>query len=52
MVRWYDYIAALMFAEVLLLAAFTVPVVGVAVAYASYEVLWGAYCLWRKHIEH
>ena len=52
LVRWYDYIIAVGFADVLLTLAVGIPFVGFIVAYAAYEYGWDAYCNWRYEQEH
>lgn len=53
MIRWYDYIVVIMFAELLMIAAFTIPFVGFIVAYTAYEIGWvHGYCAWRKDQEN
>jgi len=52
MIRWYDYPAALLAADIMLTMAFTIPYVGFVAAYALYEFGWEAYCQWRLKQEH
>ena len=52
LLRWYDYVIAIGFADVLLTIAFTVPFVGFIVAYAVYEYGWDFYCNWRYEQEY
>lgn len=52
MVRWYDYIAAITFANLLLTVAFVVPYIGFVVAYAVYEAGWDSYCNFRLKQEY
>ena len=51
MIRWYDYIAAILFADVLMVVALTVPFFGFIIAYAMYEIGWDGYCQYRKENE-
>ena len=51
MIRWYDYLAALLMADVLLTIFFTVPVTGAVISYAVYEFGWNAYCQLRLEQE-
>lgn len=48
MIRWYDYIAAFLMADVLATLFFTVPVFGAIAAYVLYDYGWGWYCTYRK----
>lgn len=48
MIRWYDYIAAFLAADLMLTIAFTVPYIGFVAAYAVYEFGWEFYCEFRK----
>lgn len=52
MIRWYDYLIAIVFAELLLITAFTVPWIGGIVAYLAYEYGWNGYCEFRKEQEN
>lgn len=52
MIRWYDYPAALLAADIILTMAFTIPYVGFIAAWALYEFGWEAYCQWRLKQEH
>jgi len=51
MIRWYDYIAAFVFANVLLVIAFF-PYIGFIAAYAAYEYGWNWYCNFRLEQEY
>lgn len=51
MIRWYDYIAAFVVADVLLTVFFTIPIYGGIIAYIMYEFGWIRYCLYRKNME-
>jgi len=51
-IRWYDYPAAFLAADLMMTIAFTVPYVGFIVAYAAYEYSWDAYCQWRLKQEN
>lgn len=51
MIRWYDYIAAITFANILLTLIF-LPYVGFIAAYAAYEYVWDSYCQFRKTQEY
>ena len=48
MIRWYDYIAAFLAADLMLTIAFTLPYIGFVAAYAVYEFGWEFYCEFRK----
>ena len=50
--RWYDYPAALLAANLMITAAFSIPWIGLIVAYAMYEYGWEAYCQWRLKQEN
>lgn len=52
LIRWYDYIISIAFADLLLIIAFTIPFVGAIVAYAIYEYGWDYYCNWRYEQEY
>jgi hypothetical protein len=52
MIRWYDYPAAFLMADVLATMFFTVPVFGAIIAYVVYEYGWGAYCEFRLRQEN
>ena len=53
MVRWYDFLAAFIVADLLLVSAFSVPFFGPIVAYALYEYGWSQiYCAWRHKQEY
>ena len=52
MIRWYDYPAAFLAADIMLTMAFTVPYVGFVAAYALYKFGWEAYCQWRLKNEN
>ena len=52
MIKWYDYIIAIAFADLLLTIAVVVPFIGFIVAYAVYEYGWDFYCNWRYEQEH
>jgi hypothetical protein len=51
-IRWYDYPAALLAADLMMTMAFTIPYVGLVAAYAFYEYGWEAYCQWRLKQEN
>ena len=51
MVRWYDYITAFLFADILLVVAFF-PYIGFIAAYAVYELWMQVYCRWRYEQEY
>ena len=51
MIRWYDYMIAFVFAELLLVSAFTIPYFGFIIAYIAYEYGWEGYCQFRKGME-
>ena len=52
MIRWYDYPAAFLAADLMLTTAFAIPWVGFVVAYGMYEYGWEAYCQWRLEQEN
>ena len=52
MIRWYDYPAALLMADVLVTIFFTIPMFGAIIAYMLYEFGWGAYCQLRLRQEN
>ena len=52
MIRWYDYPAAFLMADVLVTIFFTIPVVGAIIAYMLYEFGWEAYCQLRLRQEN
>lgn len=47
LIRWYDYPAAFLAADLMMTAAFSIPWIGFVVAYAMYEYGWSAYCEYR-----
>jgi hypothetical protein len=47
LIRWYDYPAAFLVADMMLTAAFSIPWIGFVIAYAMYEYGWEAYCQFR-----
>jgi len=51
MIRWYDYPAAFMAADVMATSFFTIPVFGAIIAYVFYEYVWGWYCNYRLEQE-
>jgi hypothetical protein len=51
MIRWYDYGAALLVADIILTTFFTIPIFGAIIAYAMYEFGWTGYCEYRKQME-
>jgi hypothetical protein len=51
MIRWYDYLAAFLAADLMLTVAFSIPWIGFVVAYAMYEYGWEAYCQYRLKME-
>ena len=51
LLRWYDYIVALLFAD-LMLNALAIPLFGFIFAYALYEFAWNAYCQYRLQQEY
>lgn len=51
MVRWYDYLIALAFANILLTIVF-LPYIGFIAAYAAYELGWDSYCKFRLKQEY
>ena len=52
MIRWYDYIAAFLVADLLLTVFFTIPIFGAIIAYAIYEYSWTGYCEFRLRQEN
>jgi hypothetical protein len=51
MIRWYDYIAAFLAADVMATAFFSLPIIGAFVAWGVYELWMNVYCEWRKNME-
>jgi len=51
MIRWYDYPAAFLMADVLATTFFTIPFAGAIIAYMLYEYGWSAYCQFRLEQE-
>ena len=51
MIRWYDYIAAFMVADVTASLFFGIPIVGGIIAYFLATFGWDSYCEWRKDME-
>ena len=51
MIRWYDYIAAFVFADVIMTLVFSIPMFGFVAAYLFYEYGWIGYCELRKDME-
>jgi hypothetical protein len=52
MIRWYDYPAAFLMADVLATSFFTIPVFGAIIAYVLYEFGWNWYCNFRLEQEN
>ena len=52
MIRWYDYVAAILAADILVTTFFTIPIVGAIIAYTMYEFGWEAYCQFRLEQEN
>jgi len=52
MIRWYDYPAAFLMANLLLTTFFTIPIVGAIIAYMMYEYGWNSYCQFRLRQEN
>lgn len=52
MIRWYDYPAAFLMADVLVTMFFTIPLFGAVLAYLGYEYIWGWYCNYRLEQEN
>ena len=52
MIRWYDYPAAFLAADLMMTGALSIPWIGLVVAYAMYEYGWEAYCNWRLKQEY
>jgi hypothetical protein len=53
MVRWYDWIAAVVYAYLIMYFFFTIPIFGAIIAYMIYEYLWGhVYCQYRLQQEN
>ena len=52
LIRWYDYPAAFLAADLMMTTAFNIPWIGFIVAYAMYEYGWEAYCNWRLKQEY
>jgi len=52
MIRWYDYVAAFLMADILVTTFFVIPFAGAIIAYAMYEYGWDSYCKWRLKQEY
>jgi hypothetical protein len=52
MIRWYDYIAAFLAADIMATSFFTIPIFGAIIAYAMYEYGWNSYCEFRLRQEN
>jgi TRAP-type mannitol/chloroaromatic compound transport system permease small subunit len=52
LIRWYDYVAAVLMADLLMTVAFVVPFIGFVVAYVIYDFGWDSYCNWRLEQEY
>jgi len=52
MIRWYDYVAAFLVADIMVMIFFTIPFVGAIIAYAMYEYGWDSYCEFRLRQEN
>jgi hypothetical protein len=51
MIRWYDYGAAFLAADIMATAFFTIPIFGAIIAYAVYEIWMNWYCQFRLEQE-
>ena len=47
MIRWYDYPAAFLFADIMVTTFFTIPIFGAIIAYVAYEIWMNWYCQFR-----
>jgi hypothetical protein len=52
MIRWYDYPAAFLAADLMMTAFFTIPIIGAIIAYMLYDIGWNAYCNFRLEQEN
>lgn len=52
MVRWYDYIAAFIMADLIAAFFFSIPILGAIIAYVLYEYGWDSYCKFRLEREN
>lgn len=51
MIRWYDYLAAFLIADVVTMFFFTIPIFGAFFGYVIINFGWDAYCQYRLEIE-
>jgi hypothetical protein len=51
MIRWYDYIAAFIVADLTFALFFGVPIFGGIAAYLLVFYVWDYYCEYRKSME-
>ncbi len=52
MIRWYDYVIALVFADAMITLFFGLPVIGAIASYGIYYAWKDIYCSWRRDIEY
>jgi len=52
LIRWYDYPAAFIMADILVTTFFTIPFAGAIIAYMLYEYGWNWYCQYRLEQEN
>ena len=52
LLRWYDYPAAYLAADLMITAAFNAPYIGLIVAYGLYDFWTNTYCPWRLKQEY
>ena len=52
MIRWYDALAAILFAYGMAVAFFNIPIIGAFMAYGLYELWMQVYCRWRHEEEY
>jgi hypothetical protein len=52
LIRYYDYAAAFIVADLMMTAFFTIPIIGAIIAYVLYDIGWKAYCEFRLRQEN
>jgi hypothetical protein len=52
LLRWYDYIVAIGFADVMVTAFFSIPIIGAFVTWGVYEMWNHIYIPWRYNQEY
>ena len=51
MIRWYDILAGISVAQLMMVAFFNLPIIGAVVAYGLWVAWRDYYCIWRKEQE-